>query len=266
MQTISSDNLLQVKVVDDITDINDPTPNWKNSGLELLIEYTKTGEMDPWDIDLVYLINKFLYKIKDGSELSHAADIIYFLSILLRIKSENIYTPNATDESEYDDEWIDFDGMNSDNSETTQQQLLASLDNALIRNPKFIKKQRKRNVTLKDLITIFNNTPVVKRQFSRKKSSLDDFEDEYDVIIREDEELDSLELAHEENLEEKITILSEYILKILTLNKQMALHEIEELMGSKIDSFLSALFLSHSGKTELIQEEFYKNIWIKRIA
>jgi chromatin segregation and condensation protein Rec8/ScpA/Scc1 (kleisin family) len=60
--------------------------------------------------------------------------------------------------------------------------------------------------------------------------------------------------------------LSEYILQTLEMNKTISLTLLKESIGDWVDTFLSALFLSHSGKTELMQEIFYDEILIKRIA
>lgn len=249
---------------------------WTELGLELLVEMSSKGEIDPWDVDLVFVIDKFLNQLSQSEskqELQEAARIIFFVSVLLKIKSQNLYQkPEQTEEkNDYGDlidfEEIEFEELSEQQNNYSQALNPKTLDKVLMRNPKMLKETRKRKITLDELIDIFkkseskNNVPK-----KRKKKNLQDFMDEGEIVLREDEETDILELAHDENLEYKIQLLSEYIFKTLELQKETSLSEIKENIGDWVDTFLSALFLSHSGKTELWQKSFYEEIWLKRIA
>lgn len=265
---------------------------WQNLGLELLVDLTKKGELDPWDVDLVSLVDKFLAQIKEG-ELKRAGEIIFFVSVLLRIKSENIYerpqeellAENILEENNsgnlmngdnfdiFNEDFLldDFDGAYGVGAEQVIK--IKELDRFLIRNPKSIRKARSRKITLDDLIEIFKRVEIPKAKKKKLKTSWSDFESELedigeDVVImrEEDRNTDIMKLAHEENLEEKIALLAKHVFKILEIDKQTALEALESVFGNKIDTFLSALFLSHIGKTELIQENFYKDIWLRRVA
>jgi segregation and condensation protein A len=254
--------------------------NWTEIGLEFLVEMAQKKEIDPWDVDLVYVIDKFLGQLtasngSDNQQLKEAARIIFFVSVLLRIKSENLYIRPSAQEISDSDDFMDFDNVEFDEldpenrSRTSMQEMLTpkALDKILTRNTKSLKEQRNRRITLEDLITIFKQVEEKGAGKKRKKKlKLSDFEDEGDIVIREDEETDIMDLAHNENLEQKIQILSEYILQTLEMNKTMSLSLLKESIGDWVDTFLSALFLSHSGKTELMQEIFYDEILIKRIA
>jgi segregation and condensation protein A len=251
---------------------------WTEQGPEFLVALAQKGEIDPWDVDLVFVIDKFLGQLsaaQSKQELKEAARIIFFVSVLLRLKSQKLYTKpiqEADDLNEPYGDLLDFeeiDFQEIDRSNNFNQLLNPkALDKALARNPKSLKEARKRSITLDDLITLFRETEVKLAQDKKKKKkkSLQDFEDEGDIILREDEETDIMELAHDENLEHKIQLLSEYILQTLELHKQTSLTELRDAIGDWVDTFLSALFLSHSGKTEISQKTFYQEIWLKRIA
>lgn len=248
---------------------------WTELGLELLVEMSGKGEIDPWDVDLVFVIDKFLNQLTQSEskqELKEAARIIFFVSVLLKIKSQHLYQkpPENQDQNDYGD-LIDFEEIDFEELPETHNynQVLnpKMLDKVLMRNPKGLKQQRKRKITLDELIDIFKQSEVQTNSVKkRKKKSLQDFMEDGEIVLREDEETDILELAHDENLEQKIQLLSEYILRTLELNKETTLSELKENIGDWVDTFLSALFLSHSGKTELLQKNFYEEIWLKRIA
>lgn len=262
---ITEDNLLQVQVVEEeLSSNNSQEEQWRNVGLELLVNLSKSGEVDPWDVDLIYVIDKFLKQI-ERDNLQEVGDIIFFVSVLFRLKSEKVYNQTLeAEEEEYidHDDLIDFEQLEFSEVKKIQPK---DLDNILIRNPQSIKQKRKRKITLNDLFKVFKTIEKPRKQRRSKKLNIEDFEHEDDIIMREDEDVDALDIAHEENLEEKIQKLSKYILKILPLNQEILLEELRDYMGHSIDTFLSALFLSHSGKTEIIQEEFYKALRIKRI-
>ncbi len=252
--------------------------NWLDEGPELLVQMAQKGEIDPWNVDLVFVIDKFLSQLKKGEgkqELKEAAHVIFFVSVLLRIKSQKIYVrPPEQAEINEDDPYgdlIDFEEIDFEelNARENLSQMLSprALDTVLSRNPRGLKEPRKRKITLDDIINLFkqaeSNVSKVKR---KKKSSLEDFADEGDIVIREDEDTDIMELAHDENLEHKIQLLSEYILRTLEINRETPLSSLHGTVGDWVDTFLSALFLSHSGKTEMYQEKFYEEILLKRLA
>lgn len=269
MSNITEDNLLQVQVIDEelTNDTVDDGDRWRNVGLELLVNLSKSGEIDPWDVDLIYVIDKFLKQIKRDN-LQEVGDIIFFVSVLFRLKSEKVYNQTVqVEEEEYldHDDLIDFEQLEFGDVSQLKKIQPKDLDNILVRNPRSIKQKRKRKITLNDLFKVFKTVEKPKRNRQRKKLNIEDFDHEEDIIMREDEEVEALDIAHEENLEEKIEKLSQYILKILPLNQEILLEELREYMGHSIDTFLSALFLSHSGKTEIIQQDFYQNIWLKRV-
>jgi segregation and condensation protein A len=255
--------------------ISTENDNWLEKGPEMLVEMAKTGEIDPWNVDLVFVIDKFLSQLqgkKDKNELQEAARI-FFVSVLLRIKSQLIYTKpdlNEASGEEFDDlmnfDSVDFEELDGER-EYTEILHPKALDNVLRRNPSGLKESRKRQITLDDLIDLFKEVESkTSKKKTRKKTSLKDFEELDEVVLREDEDTDIYDLAVDENLEQKIEILSNYILEKLEVNRQTALSSLNLLFGDKIDTFLSALFLTHAGRTEIIQKVFYDEIWLKRVT
>jgi len=237
--------------------------NWQNAGLELLVDLAKKREIDPWDVDLVELIDKFLRQIPEDN-IQKAAEIIFFVSVILRLKSEDMHQKEEEEEIFHDD-LIDFEelGLEEENiSEEDNSISIDKLDKFLIHNRKTFKQARQRKVTLDDLIAVFEQakTPKAKK---KKRLQLHMELEELDGEI--DDSNNVLELAHEEDLENKIKVLGEHILKILQLHKKTPLSQLEEVLKSRIDTFLSALFLCHTGKMKLLQEDFYGEMHIERL-
>ena len=252
--------------------------NDERLGPELLVQMAEKKEIDPWDVDLVYVIDRFLSQLankQDKQELKEAARIIFSVSVLLRIKSQNLYVKPPAESSlessaEVYDDLINFENVEFEEMKNSQQyaEMLTpkALDRVLSRNPKGLKEARKRRITLDDLLSLFAQAEQqTHKEKKKKKKSLQDFVDEGEVVIREDEETDIVDLAHDENLEQKIQMLSEYIFQRLELNKETSLTALKGVLGGWADTFLSALFLSHAGKTEISQQVFYDEIWLRRI-
>ena len=88
--------------------------NWSEIGPEVLVEMSAKGEIDPWDVDLVYVIDKFLNKLadrQDKQELKEAARIIFFVSVLLKLKSQRIYQKPNNQPALGDDDFLDFENI-----------------------------------------------------------------------------------------------------------------------------------------------------------
>ena len=70
-------------------------PTWK----ELLIELVSTEQMDPWDIDVGIVAQKYLELIKgmQAMDLRVPANVILAAALLLRFKSENLTVEDEPD-------------------------------------------------------------------------------------------------------------------------------------------------------------------------
>lgn len=247
-------------------------------GPELLVQMAQKKEIDPWDVDLVYVIDRFLGQLskkEDKQELKEAARIIFFVSVLLRIKSQNLYVKPVVAPEELGEDYgdlldfeaIDFQQIDGNAEQYAEMLTPRALDKVLSRNPKGMREARKRKITLDDLLDLFREVESkTSKSKKKKKKSIQDFIDDGDVVIREDEDTDINDLAHDENLEQKIQMLSEYILQKLEIDKETSLSALKDIVGGWADTFLSALFLSHSGKTEISQKIFYEEIWLKRVV
>ena len=67
-----------------------PDINNLSGGLEILVQLAEKGEIDPWDIDLLQVTDKYLALLNKSprEKLLNAGRAIFFASVLLRLKSD----------------------------------------------------------------------------------------------------------------------------------------------------------------------------------
>ena len=77
-----------------------------NEPINILVQLAKDGEIDPWDIDIVSVTDKFLARL-DKSDLRTSARALLYASVLLRIKSDIIFPPELPPEEDHLENEID---------------------------------------------------------------------------------------------------------------------------------------------------------------
>ncbi|WP_427160196.1 segregation/condensation protein A [Aliinostoc sp. HNIBRCY26] len=253
--------------------------------ITLLIEQAEQGEIDPWDVQVIDVIDRYLELMTPKTtargyeaDLSQSGQAFLSASMLVLFKANTLMQlSTATDELE---EVID-DALLDGELGLLQQGHRLQLERHLRRRPAAMPPP-KRRVTLQELITQLQimanqlklvqkvDKPVrLKRQPSVKS-------------MRE-----ALELAHQENLTEVAGELEqvlhsaaqELLLEQNYLNLQQlvqlwtqtkpptansAHHESEN--THVVSVFWALLLLSAQSKVELLQEEFYEDIKIRLIT
>lgn len=67
--------------------------------VELLVQLAKGGEIDPWDIDIVAVTDKFLEAL-DDADLRTSGRALFYASVLLRMKSDELFAPDEPEADE----------------------------------------------------------------------------------------------------------------------------------------------------------------------
>jgi segregation and condensation protein A len=135
-----------------------------------------------------------------------------------------------------------------------------TLDDALARRTS-VRLNRQRVVTLKDLIKQLefyekiDKMRAIKnahdRANTRRARSYANFTPE-----------DILNIAHEEYIEDGIEKLHLILTKLFETNEKVELSEIKGTGMDKISTYITLLFLSARSRIELVQEEFYSDLYI----
>jgi len=235
-------------------------------GIEFLIKLAETGEIDPADVDIIDVTDRFLKAIAAAPKenLRQSGKVLFHASVLLRLKAEALleHKPDNVDD------FLDFDGDNgliydSQKRPVARQITLEDLEKALVRRANN-RQNRQRKVTLDQLVGALKEAERIERARGEKKSKsriqMMDFIDVRDVD-------DILELAHDEDIELTIQRVERILADGLAVGATLDLLELIRLLGRRsdwVDAFLAVLFLSNAGKIVLEQTSFYGPLQIVR--
>lgn len=224
----------------------------QKDAIGLLIDLARKGEIDPWDLDVVHLTDRFLESLGDIQDLGRSGQAIFYASVLVRMKAEALAeqatipwdAPQEMEQQELDtSSWV---------------QLPLHLERSIRRRPS-VPAYIQRPLTLMDLISQLKEMETLERQVVRAQAT----QRRQSVTVRTLEEVE--ELAHHEDLEELIAWMHE---RLLERQLQQESLKFPQLLGPKEDrvgGFLALLFLSSRGLVELNQEIFYEDIDVELI-
>ncbi|MEM4472608.1 MAG: ScpA family protein [Archaeoglobaceae archaeon] len=199
----------------------------------------KKGEIDPWNIDVIDVTDKFLRKIEEARKLDLriSARVLLYAAILVRMKSDVIAPQPLMNDEDVDVEIIEdleeFDEIDE-----------LSIEKLLITQRRRVKKI----CTLKDLIEELKRAEAIeKRKKRRRKVDLN-------FVIS---------IPHDESLEEKILEVENFLMKLLQRNRSVTLFSIANTREKILDYYISLLHLVKRGKFQISQKEFYGDIEIR---
>ena len=235
--------------------------NYQAEGIEILVQMAKAGKIDPWNIDIIDVTDKYLshlFEIK-AQNLRATSKTLLFASILLRLKSNIL---EGTD-------ILDFEEQQEDDYEIVDDEIIESYEppknniisfSEVLQRRTSVKINRNRTVTLKDLIRQLEFYEKLE-----KKHSLKQMQEHAQRRIRSYANLtadDIVNLAHEEFIENSVKAIQTKLDKIFNTNKKVELNELISIGMSKISAYIALLFLTAEGKCDLEQEEFYSDLYV----
>lgn len=235
----------------------------KLDGIEILVDWAKSGNIDPWNIDIVEITDMFLSKLFEIKEhnLRLTGRTLFFAAVLLKIKSDILEgldpfkgeQPDEHTEEDFDDNY-DADDI-TDNIKYTN---VLSLENALSRRTS-VRKNRSRKVTLEDLIKQLrkleeienkNKAKTLEEQIKKRRS--------YTHFTPDD----ILEMAHDEYIDDEITKLQDILNKLFETEERIELKELTNAGMNKVNAYIALLFLASRSRIDLVQDEFYSDLYI----
>ncbi|MDE1860399.1 MAG: segregation/condensation protein A [Candidatus Micrarchaeota archaeon] len=202
---------------------------WK----EILIELVDKNQLNPWEIDLVYIIDRYVDTVKRMKviDLRVPANIILAAAILLRLKSsilslEEEEAEMPPDEAPFERPVITVEGLNF-----------------RLRLPP------KRRISLKELIDALEEAIKVKE--NRMTSTGAQIQipisiDNFDIEL----EADRVYGIIQRNMDRS---------NMVTFSNLSRLNEFNDIL---LELFIPLLFLAHDGKILLLQEKFFDEILI----
>jgi len=249
--------------------------------VEVLVNLAEEGEIDPWDIDVVEVTDAFLDRL-DEADLRTGGRALFYASVLLRMKSDDMLAADDEDDPEddlepwerafegdaamVDDAPIDdgFDPVNA---------LEDEMDRRLER-----KSTRGSPETLDELVRELReaergtwwkesreyDTSESPRGFSRGTQTL-----EYrgaDDLRREGEpgEDDVTGTAHEEDIETVIENVRARLRPQYDRGRNEVLfREVSAVGNTAVMTYLALLFLAHRGEITLEQDDLFGDLWVR---
>ena len=228
--------------------------------VEILVGLAERGEIDPWNINIIEVTDRFLTELERRRQLNLQVSgrTLFYASTLLRMKSEHLSLQSDPKDagSDYDDESF---GENFDlalDSEIDYQGRLGPIERLEheIQRRLDRKNMRKSPVTLFELIIELKNI----EKEDRRRRRLSDTGD--DLIYAED----VVGIAHDEGYQESAMTVLEGCFDCIDLEGEMTLVQLCQKLGWGIpEVYIPLLFLALEGRCSLRQEEFFGDVYVQ---
>lgn len=237
--------------------------NVQTDAIEIILDLVKMGKIDPWNIDIVDLYDKYMARIKELklNNLGSIGNAILFSATLLKIKSDilqgitiNDFDPEPMDYFEDDDFQEDYEQLQIPTNN------VVSFDEVLQRRTS-VRLNHKRTVTLKDLIRHIQFYEDLEKKYAIKSAL-----DRKERRVRNYANLKASEikeLAHDEFVEEVVEKMRQNLAQIITKEEKIELRELCLLGFDKSSAFIALLFLMREGLYDIAQDEFYGKLYVK---
>ena len=242
--------------------------NAEVDGIEILVNMAKQGKIDPWNVNIVDVTDKYLMHLfkSKSQNLRLTGRTLLFAAILLKLKSNVLegldvldFEPQQEDVFDYNDELpLDYE------EEYIPTNNVISIDEVLQRRTS-VRLNHNRVVTLRDLIRqlefyeMLDKKQSLKNAHERAKRRVQN----YAKLSPED----IVNLAHDEYIENGVQRLKANLCEILERQDKIELTELTLLGMDRISAYISLLFLTVDSDYDLEQDEFYSDLYVvKRVV
>ena len=239
--------------------------NVQTDAIEIILDLVRMGKVDPWNIDIVDLYDKYMARISElkQNNLRSVGKALLFSSTLLRIKSDIFQGISINDFEVEPLDYFEDDDFRVDDFEQMQipTNNIVSFDEVLQRRTS-VRLNRKRNVTLKDLIRHIQFYEELEKKYAIKSAL-----DRKERRVRNYASLKAYEikeLAHDEYVEEVVERMRQNLAQILSREENIELRELCLLGFDRSSAFIALLFLAREEEYEIFQEEFYGKLFVKK--
>ncbi|QDZ40062.1 segregation/condensation protein A [Euhalothece natronophila Z-M001] len=242
--------------------------NTADLAINLLIDLAQQGEIDPWDVDVIKVVDRFFQEINalnpdrdQQTNLPQSGQAFLWASMLVSLKADTL---EALAE---EPEWESEETVSEEEEESQRRKLPQKLEHC-IRRRGSAPPPKKRRVTLSELITQIQDLATEIESNGGKSSS----NSSKKQGKRETARMIS-HLAHNENLTELATELEQFLMAQIKQVQPQNWLTLEELVqwweteregetsqSHRVGVFWALLLLSSQSKVELSQEAFYQDL------
>lgn len=203
----------------------------------------RKGEIDPWNVDVIDVTDKFLKRLEEAKrlDLRISGRVLLYAAILVRMKADAIAPQPPPTEDGSDVEIIEWEELDSEDIDEIK------LEDILRAQRRRIRKIN----TLKDLIEELRKAEAIeKRRRKRRGREVPDI----DVITS---------IPHDESMEDRIRQVEENIMRMLQKREFVTLFSIVDTREELVDYYISLLHLVSRRKFQISQKEIYGDIEIR---
>ncbi|MGB3492973.1 MAG: segregation/condensation protein A [Elainellaceae cyanobacterium] len=265
--------------------------SFAQNAIALLIDLAERGELDPWDVKVIDVVDRFLSQLQPGqsatmdrsqyeSELSESGQAFLYASVLVLLKADSLARADEkADDADIPEEALLDDGLGD-------RPLPTKLERQ-IRRRATAQPPQNRRVTLQELIEqleVMTTALADHRPRPRRRSRSQSKRKAVRAITQ---------LAHQENLSEIAAALEQMLNEIWpelsqgtdwldfealldlwatpTLRQRAGIDEAllgdhVTPQGDRVGVFWALLFLSSQSKVELHQDAFYQDLQVRSLA
>ncbi len=210
--------------------------------IEILVNLAKNGEIDPWNIDIVELTDKFLKHVEEleKMDLRVSGRTLLYAAILLRMKSNAL-----VEVDEPPGEMMDYE---PDNFEISDYPIPAMP----------LRRSSNRPVTLEELLSELKKAEAVeKRRLDRVKNKTEERRTTIEEV---------LSIAHEEDIESRVGKMRNLLNELFEKQKYIKFSDLSSPLDrtGMVMAYLAILFLATKKEIWLEQEELFGELFIRR--
>ncbi len=226
--------------------------------VEILVGMAERGEIDPWNINIIEVTDRFLNELERCRQLNLriSGRTLFYAATLLRMKSEQLAEADGQGQDDEGDAGFgdDFDTALDDEFEYEGrlgviEQLEREIQRRLDR-----KNLRKSPVTLFELIIELKN---LEKEERRRRRLVDE-----DSLLPDAD--DVVSIAHDEGYQDTAITVYQECLKCMIREEEMTLAELCRKLGWDTTSvYIPLLFLMLDGQCALRQDEFFGDVYVQ---
>jgi segregation and condensation protein A len=229
--------------------------------VEILAGMAERGEVDPWNIDIVDVTDRFLAELDRRKELDLRVSgrTLFYAACLLRLKSDYLdgWDGDEDEESFADDEDEPFADLGFDFESAGDLEPMGRLEREIQRRLGRKSLRKRPPVTLYELIKQLKTAEKEQRRKQRRRVSVPR---EPDLDLNAE---DVVAVAHDEGYQKAVSVVMDAFRQATRNGDVLTLGDLSGAMGrSRREVYIPLLFLMLEGKLARWQDEFFGEIYI----
>lgn len=229
--------------------------------IEILAGMAERGEVDPWNIDIVDVTDRFLAELDRRKELDLriSGRTLFYAACLLRLKSDYLdgWGEEEDEDSPADDEDDSYEEFGFDFESAGETEPIGRLEREIQRRLGRKHLRKRPPVTLYELIKQLKTAEKEQRRRQRKRAPVPR-EPDLDLDAR-----DVVAVAHDEGYQGAVAGVMQEFRRAVRTGDILTLGELSDAMGrSRREVYIPLLFLMLEGELALWQDEFFGEIYV----